>query len=110
MAELKNLYERLKTLNVVDNQKEFSALWGKGESWYSTSVARRRPPGLDALVRFHLTLRDLERESRDAAATETDQQTAACYLAGADETAEINAAIWTEIERIASRNEVADRP
>lgn len=109
MASLQKLYQRLWDLSAVDSQREFSHLWGKGDSWFSTSVARHRPPGLDALVRFHIALKEMEQQSREAGRKEADKELAASYIAGADETAEINAEIWQEIEAIA-RVKVAVRP
>lgn len=108
MSLLQELYQHMLKLNVVDSQREFSALWGKGDSWYSTSVARNRPPGLDALVRFHFSLKDLEQATRDAL-EQADEAMAQKYLKGAERVAEISALIWSEIAEIAC-TDVADRP
>lgn len=108
MSSLQELYQHMLKLNVVDSQREFSALWGKGDSWYSTSVARNRPPGLDALVRFHFSLNELEQSSRDAA-QHSDEAMAQKYMKGAERVAEISALIWSEIAAIACAD-VADRP
>lgn len=109
MASLQDFYQRMWELNAVDSQREFSWMFGKGDSWYSTSIARKRAPGLDALVRFHFSLRDLEQRSREAARSEPNPKVAADYIAGADETSEINAEIWKAIEALA-RDGVAVRP
>ena len=108
MSSLQELYQTMVKLNVVDSQREFSTLWGKGESWYSTSVARKRAPGLDALIRFHFSLKDLEQASRDAA-QQSDDTMAQKYMKGAERVAEISALIWSEIAEIAC-TDVADRP
>ena len=108
MASLQDLYQRMQKLGAVDSQREFSELWGKGDSWYSTSVARNRQPGLDALVRFHFALKALEQASRDAA-QQSDDALAQKYINGAERVAEINALIWSEIAEIAC-TDVADRP
>lgn len=108
MSSLQELYQHTLKLNVVDSQREFSALWGKGDSWYSTSVARNRPPGLDALVRFHFSLKDLEQATRDALG-QADEAMAQKYMKGAERVAEISALIWSEIAEIAC-TDVADRP
>jgi len=110
MAALHSLYQEIKDLGVVTSQREFSGLWGKTESWCSTSMTRRRQPGLDALVRFHVTLTDLERESLDAAMQAEDREMAESYSAGAKHIAKINAAIWHEIVSVARGDGVAEFP
>ncbi len=109
MATLKMLFEQVKELGVVETQGEFSALWGKAASWFSSSVARGRKPGLDALVRFHVSLRDMEENARQAAREADDQELAESYQAGADEVSKMNAIIWSEVMDIA-RGNVAGRP
>jgi hypothetical protein len=107
MAALETLYQEIKDLGVVTSQREFSGLWGKKESWCSTSMTRRRQPGLDALVRFHVTLNDLERETLDAAMTAENKETAQSYADGAMHIAVINASIWSEIVLMARGDSVA---
>lgn len=109
MASLKMLFEQVKGLGVVETQGEFSALWGKAASWFSSSVTRGRKPGLDALVRFHVSLCDMEENARQAARESDDRELAESYVAGADEVSRMNAAIWAEIMNIA-RGDVAGRP
>lgn len=109
MASLKMLFEQVKGLGVVETQSEFSELWGKAGSWFSSSVTRGRKPGLDALVRFHVSLKELEENARQAALDADDQELAESYHAGADEVSRMNAMIWSEITSIA-RGSVAGRP
>jgi len=107
MAALHSLYQDIKDLGVVTSQREFSGLWGKKQSWCSTSMARHRKPGLDALVRFHINLTDLERDSLDAAMQAESRELAESYEEGAKHLAEINASIWTEIVSVARGESVA---
>lgn len=109
MASLKALFEQVKGLGVVETQSEFSELWGKAGSWFSSSVTRDRNPGLDALVRFHVSLIDMEENARQAARDSDNQELAESYQAGADEVSRMNAMIWSEIMNIA-RGDVAGRP
>ncbi len=101
MAILKKLYREIKELGVVTSQREFSGLWGKQPSWCSTSMTRHRSPGLDALVRFHMALDDMERDSNDAANVAEDNEAADAYRAGAGKLAELKSEIWTEITSVA---------
>jgi hypothetical protein len=101
MAALKDIYFEIKDLGVVNSQREFSSLWGKKPSWCSTSMTRGRKPGLDALVRFHVTLMDLEQNSRIAAAEAQNNDEANEYMAGAEKLFEIKSAIWSEIIEVA---------
>lgn len=109
MVSLIKLYERVRDLETVSTQAEFSRLWGKGDSWYSTSVARKRPPGLDALTRFFISLEQLETDTRQAAANADDEETADCYRGGAEDVAEIKADVWKQIVSICGKS-VAGRP
>jgi len=85
MVELEHLYREIRDLRVVDSQKEFSELFGKRASWYSSTLARRRKPGIDALVRFYLSLNEIEQETRDAVLSETDGGLAQNYLNGVEQ-------------------------
>lgn len=109
MASLKALFEQVRELGVVETQSEFSELWGKAGSWFSSSVTRGRKPGLDALVRFHVSLMDMEKNARQAAREADDRELAESYQAGADDVSKMNAMIWSEIMNIA-RGDVAGRP
>ena len=97
MAALKDIYREIKDLGVVSSQREFSSMWGKRPSWCSTSMTRDRKPGLDALVRFHMTLMDMEQDSRIAANSAGSSEEAEEYMAGAEKLSEINSVIWSEI-------------
>ena len=97
MAALKDIYGEIKDLGVVNSQREFSSLWGKKPSWCSTSMTRGRKPGLDALVRFHVTLMDMEQDSRIAANSAGSSKEAEEYMAGAEKISEIKSVIWSEI-------------
>jgi len=84
---------------MVDTQAEFSMLWGKGPSWYSSSLARRREPSLESLVVLYVRLGDIIAETLDESRNAADPVDAESLQAGAKVLADVRVNLWSHVER-----------
>ena len=75
---LQALYETCRTMGLVNNQYEFSALCGKQTSWFSAAKSLNRPLSVSALVTLQTRIKtrisaDLPRHMRSTAKKLTEQ-------------------------------------
>lgn len=100
MTNLSSLFTRFRNLGVVKTQGEFSLLWGRRPSWFSSSLCRGRQPSLDALARFYVSLKDISTDAVDNARGCHELDEEQLILRGANEVSKVADEIWSEIQMI----------
>lgn len=96
MQKLEEIYVELKGW-AVSSQYEFSTLFGKQPSYFSSLKAKGTNPSIDALCHFAIRIDDLAHETLEAINNDPDNREA--YDAGAKCLEDIAEGIWIEIRR-----------
>ena len=97
MRKLEDIYHELREMGTIQNQYEFSALFGKKPSWLSSLKSKGRPVTTDALVHLFINLDDIADASMRAAISDTQHK--AEYEAGANSLKELSRTVWVEIQQ-----------
>ncbi len=60
MRSLREIYEECRGIGLAESQRDFSALWGRAESWFSSAMTREneRRISTEALLGFYMALTD----------------------------------------------------
>lgn len=63
MRSMQELYDICVSIGLTRGQREFSRLWGRAESWFSSALARQRDRRLstESMLTFYFSLLDAER-------------------------------------------------
>lgn len=85
MLNLRQLSVDLQELGTATSQRDVSALAGRRGSWLSATIAHQRRPSTASLVALLFNLRDIIRETLQAADEAVNQDDRDGYLAGAED-------------------------
>ena len=69
MRAISEIYEQCRDIGLTDSQRDFSTLWGRADSWFSSAMTRQheRRISTEALLAFYFSLADV-RFSSDSTA------------------------------------------
>lgn len=61
MRSMSEIYEQCREIGLTDSQRDFSSLWGRAESWFSSAMTRQheRRISTEALLAFYFSLADV---------------------------------------------------
>ncbi|HIJ39063.1 MAG TPA: hypothetical protein HPP80_09225 [Rhodospirillaceae bacterium] len=58
---MNEIYEQCRDAGLIRSQREFSGMWGRAESWFSSTVSRQeRRISTEALLSFYFSLADVQ--------------------------------------------------
>lgn len=62
MRSMNEIYEQCRDIGLTDSQRDFSRLWGRAESWFSSAMTRQheRRISTEALLAFYFSLADVQ--------------------------------------------------
>ena len=69
MRAISEIYEQCRDIGLTDSQRDFSTLWGRADSWFSSAMTRQHERRIspEALLAFYFSLADV-RFSSDSTA------------------------------------------
>lgn len=61
MRSMEEIYEQCREIGLTDSQRNFSSLWGRADSWFSSAMTRQheRRISTEALLAFYFSLADI---------------------------------------------------
>lgn len=61
MRSMSEIYEQCRNIGLTDSQRNFSAMWGRADSWFSSAMTRQheRRISTEALLAFYFSLADV---------------------------------------------------
>jgi hypothetical protein len=62
MRTMTEMYELCRDAGLTENQRHFSSMWGRQESWFSSTLSRQdqRRVSTEALLSFYFSLADVQ--------------------------------------------------
>ena len=99
MIQLREVYEEVVELGILETQAEFSQMCGKQSSWYSSTIARDRQITMDVLYRIKSVLYDIYLETLAAINVDDEPDKTEDYKAGAEALKVLCNRIQTEMDR-----------
>jgi len=99
MLKLKEIFDEVVDLGIVETQTEFSEFCGMKPSWYSSSVTRDRAITMDVLYRMKSILFDIYIETLAAIDVEDDPDEVDALQAGSDALKILCDRIQSEMDR-----------
>lgn len=69
MRAMNEIYEQCRNIGLTDSQRDFSAMWGRADSWFSSAMTRQheRRISTEALLAFYFSLADVRFSSTPTA-------------------------------------------
>lgn len=61
MKSMCEIYQQCRDIGLTDSQRDFSAMWGRADSWFSSAMTRQheRRISTEALLAFYFALADV---------------------------------------------------
>jgi len=58
MRSMSEIYDQCRAIGLTDNQRTFSKMWGRADSWFSSAMTRQhtRRISTEALLAFYFSL------------------------------------------------------